>query len=85
MAMQTSATASTELEIVTEQARKVRALYPEPFAALDQRDREIQQAVRQLGHPYDPETWTSWSVREQALRSLHALDGGIGDLARAEG
>ncbi|HET9014901.1 MAG TPA: hypothetical protein VFN57_04855 [Thermomicrobiaceae bacterium] len=85
MATQTFATASTETEIVAEQARKVRALYPELFAALDTRDRRLHSAVGRLGHPHDPESWVPWSVREEALLSLHRLDAGIGELARTEG
>lgn len=83
MAIETPTTASTEAEAVAEQARKVRALYPELYAALDARDRQLRGALRRLGHPHDPESWVPWSVREEALLALHKLDAGIGALARA--
>lgn len=69
--------ATTEREIIAEQARKVRALYPELFAALDERDRRIQRALYRIPQPGDPETMVPPQVFEQALHTLWQLNAGI--------
>lgn len=69
--------AAPEREIVAEQARKVRALYPELFATLDERDRRIQWALYRIPHPADPETQVPPQVFEQALQTLRQLNVGI--------
>lgn len=69
-----------QLEVVPEQARKVRALYPELFAALDRRDQRLQRALYRIPHPHDPEALVSPQTMEQALLSLHKLDSGISKL-----
>ena len=67
-------------DVIAEQARKVRALYPELFAALDQRDRRLQRATYRIPHPADPETMVQPQTIEQALLVLRTLDPGIGRL-----
>ena len=68
---------------VAAQAGMVRALYPELFAALDARDRQLQRTLRRIPHPDDAESWLPPHQLEQALSALRALGGGIGDLCDA--
>lgn len=79
---ETHAVAATEAIIIAEQARKVRALYPELFAALDQRDRQLRRVVQRLPEPYDPESWLPLPTLEQTLQSLRTLGAGIGQLCQ---
>jgi DNA-directed RNA polymerase subunit L len=73
-------TMATERELIAEQARKVRALYPELFAALDERDRNIRSALYRIPHPADPEALVPPQVVERALQTLRQCKTGIGDL-----
>lgn len=72
--------AATEREVIAEQARKVRSLYPELFAALEDRDRRIQRALHRIPHPADAETLVPPNVMEQAIQSLRKLNTGINSL-----
>lgn len=73
---------SKHIELVAEQARKVRLLYPELFDALAARDRQLRSALSQIPHPDDPESFVPAHVWQQSIRQLLGLDQGISDLAR---
>ncbi len=72
-----------EQQIIAEQARKVRALYPELFAALDERDRHIRQALNRIPHPADPETMVPPAEMERSITALRGLENGISKLSDA--
>ncbi len=66
--------------IIAEQARKVRALYPELFAALDERDRSIRRALYRIPHPADPEALVPPQVDRAGAETLRQCKTGISQL-----
>jgi len=77
---QAISTATVDREVISEQARKVRALYPELFDALDERDRHIRSALHRIPHPADPEALVPPHVIERALQTLRQCKTGISQL-----
>lgn len=72
-----SAFTVTQQEIIAEQARKDRTLYPELFAARDEHDRRIRHALYHLSDPADPKSQATPQVIGRALESLRQLNAGI--------
>lgn len=71
---------ATKEEIIAEEARLVRAYYPDLFAMLGERDRRIRHALYRISDPADPESLVTPQVMQQALQTLRQLDAGISEL-----
>lgn len=67
-------------QALAEQARKVRALYPELFAELDEGDRHIHRALSRIPHPSDPEALVPHAEVERSITALKRLGDGISGL-----
>jgi hypothetical protein len=74
-------TADDSIEVLAEQARKVRALYPELFAHLAARESEIRKLRSRIPVPADPESWVSFNVYADVITRVWHLPAGIDDLA----
>jgi hypothetical protein len=74
-------TADDSTEIIAEQARKVRALYPELFAHLADRERDLRKLRSRIPNPADPESWVPFNVYSDVITRVWHLPAGIDDLA----
>lgn len=68
-------------DIVREQALWVRREYPELFAYLARRDRELRRALNRVPSPADVELSATWNQRNHVERTLRAFGTGIDELA----
>jgi hypothetical protein len=74
-------TRPSSTDVICEQAVEVRQRYPELFAYLARRDRDLRRALGRVPSPADIELSANWNQRGFVERALRSFGAGIDELA----